>query len=88
MITKDNLPINSTEKEGLRYLMKTIVPLYNVPGRKKMSSLIDEKYNVLSDMIKNKDCKLHNSNNRYLDRNNVNDQFFGCNHSFFTDKNK
>lgn len=54
MIAKDNLPLNSTEKEGLKYLMKTVAPLYQMPSRTKMASLIDEKYDLLSGMFKQK----------------------------------
>lgn len=54
MIPKDNLPLNSTEKEGLKYLMKTVAPLYQMPSRTKMASLIDEKYDLLSGMFKQK----------------------------------
>jgi len=52
MIAKDNLPLNTVEKEGFQYLMKTIVPLYKVPGRKKITTLIEEKYQLLSNMMK------------------------------------
>ncbi|CAH1098703.1 unnamed protein product [Psylliodes chrysocephalus] len=48
MIAKDNLPLNTTEKEGFKYLMKTIAPMYQIPGRKKVASLIEEKYDLLS----------------------------------------
>lgn len=54
MIAKDNLPLNTTEKEGFKYLMKTIAPMYQIPGRKKVASLIEEKYDLLSGMFKQK----------------------------------
>ncbi|KAJ8953371.1 hypothetical protein NQ318_023488 [Aromia moschata] len=32
MVAKDNLPINVTEKEGFKYLIKTVAPTYQLPG--------------------------------------------------------
>lgn len=52
MIAKDNLPFNTVEKEGFQYFMKTTVPLYKVPGRKKITTLIEEKYELLSNVMK------------------------------------
>lgn len=54
MITKDNLPLNTTEKEGFKYLMKIIAPLYQMPGRKKITEIIDQKYDILSSIFKRK----------------------------------
>lgn len=54
MIAKDNLPLNTCEKEGFKYLMKTVAPLYQMPGRKKITDLIDDKYDVLSSIFKKK----------------------------------
>lgn len=54
MIAKDNLPMNSTEKEGFKYVFHTAVPLYKIPGRKAISKLIYEKYDVLSEQVKDK----------------------------------
>lgn len=52
MIAKDNLPLNTTEKEGFQYLMKTIAPLYQAPRRKKITEQIDEKYDLLAGLFK------------------------------------
>ncbi|XP_050296176.1 E3 SUMO-protein ligase ZBED1 isoform X1 [Anthonomus grandis grandis] len=52
MIAKDNLPLNTVEKDGFKYLMKVVVPLYRPPSRHKMSTLIEEKYNFLSEIIR------------------------------------
>lgn len=52
MIAKDNLPFATVEKEGFRNLMRTTVPLYKVSGRKIITILIEEKYTILSAMIK------------------------------------
>jgi hypothetical protein len=48
MIAKDNLPLNTTEHEGFRYLMQNLVPLYKIPGRKMITHLMEEKYKLLS----------------------------------------
>ncbi|CAH0562957.1 unnamed protein product [Brassicogethes aeneus] len=53
-ISKDNLPLNTTDKEGFKHLLKTAAPLYKIPGRKAITNLIDKKYEVLSELIKNK----------------------------------
>ncbi|KAJ8915340.1 hypothetical protein NQ315_008226 [Exocentrus adspersus] len=52
MIAKDNLPLNRVENEGFRYFMGTVAPLYKPPSRKTISNLIDNKYDVLSGIIK------------------------------------
>ncbi|RVE41198.1 hypothetical protein evm_014154 [Chilo suppressalis] len=48
MICKDTLPLNTVEKEGFTYLMKTAVPLYKLPSRQTITQMIDDKYDVLS----------------------------------------
>ncbi|XP_011880238.1 PREDICTED: zinc finger BED domain-containing protein 1-like [Vollenhovia emeryi] len=52
MIAKDNLPLATVEKEGFKTFMKVVAPLYKIPSRKTMTSLIEEKYEFLSSMIK------------------------------------
>ncbi|KAJ8961313.1 hypothetical protein NQ314_005962, partial [Rhamnusium bicolor] len=54
MIAKDNIPLKSTDKEGFKFLMKTIAPLYKMPGRNSVTQLIDTKYEALSLLIKNR----------------------------------
>ncbi|KAL1488133.1 hypothetical protein ABEB36_015091 [Hypothenemus hampei] len=54
MIAKDNLPYQTVEKEGFKFLMKTIIPLYKVPGRKSITQRMEEKYSFLSSCIKQK----------------------------------
>lgn len=54
MIAKDNLPYNTVEKEDFQYLMKTTVPLYKIPGRKTITSLMQQKYELLSNIMKDK----------------------------------
>ncbi|XP_066587665.1 E3 SUMO-protein ligase ZBED1-like [Prorops nasuta] len=50
---KDNLPFSIVEKEGFTLFMESIVPLYKIPKRKTITQLIDEKYELLSNIIKN-----------------------------------
>lgn len=52
MIAKDNLPFQMVENEGFQYLLKTAAPLYKVPGRKSVTSLMEEKYELLSIVMK------------------------------------
>lgn len=47
MICKDTLPLNTVEKEGFTYLMKTAVPLYKLSSRQTITQMIDDKYDVL-----------------------------------------
>lgn len=54
MIAKDNLPLKTVEKEGFKYLMKTTVPLYSLPGRKTITTRMEEKYEYLSRCEKKK----------------------------------
>nr|XP_012227644.1 PREDICTED: uncharacterized protein LOC105675227 [Linepithema humile] len=49
MIAKDNLPFATVEKQGFKTFMKIVAPLYKIPSRKKITSLIEEKYEFLSD---------------------------------------
>lgn len=52
MIAKDNLPFQTVENEGFQYLLKTAAPLYKVPGRKSVTNLMEEKYELLSMVMK------------------------------------
>lgn len=36
MICKDLLPLGCTEKQGMRRFLKTVVPMYRPPSRKKV----------------------------------------------------
>lgn len=54
MIAKDNLPFQTVENEGFQYLLKTVAPLYKLPGRKSITKLMEEKYELLSMIIKEK----------------------------------
>lgn len=81
MIAKDNLPFSTTEKEGFKTFMKIVAPLYKIPGRKKVTTLIEEKYKFLSGMIKESKFLLNiikfMFNNRHLDRHVKHQKFFG-----------
>lgn len=60
MIAKDYLPFSTVEKEGFQTFMKTVAPLYKIPSRKKITSLIEERYEFLSDMIKTRFSNIKN----------------------------
>ncbi|KYQ51989.1 hypothetical protein ALC60_08902, partial [Trachymyrmex zeteki] len=45
MIAKDNLSLNTVEKDGFHHILKLIAPLYKIPARKQITELLDEKYN-------------------------------------------
>lgn len=60
MIAKDNLPLATVEKEGFRTFVKTIAPLYKIPSRKTITSLIEEKYEFLSGLIKTQLSSVNN----------------------------
>ncbi|KYN21735.1 hypothetical protein ALC57_05886, partial [Trachymyrmex cornetzi] len=53
MLAKDNMPFSTVEKEGFYTLMKTLVPLYKIPCRKTITRCLEEKYEILSRLIKN-----------------------------------
>lgn len=46
MIAKDNMPLQTVDNEGFRNLMKTIVPLYSVPGRKSITKKWKKNMNI------------------------------------------
>lgn len=52
MIAKDNMPLSTVEKQGFQTFMKCVSPLYTIPSRKVITSLIEEKYVYLSSLIK------------------------------------
>lgn len=47
-------PLSIVEDEGFRYLLKVVAPLYSVPSRTTITNRIDEKFTVLSTIIKEK----------------------------------
>ncbi|XP_029672945.1 zinc finger BED domain-containing protein 1-like, partial [Formica exsecta] len=60
MIAKDNLPFAIVEKEGFKTFMRIVAPLYKIPSRKKITSLVEEKYEFLSGMIKTQFSNIKN----------------------------
>lgn len=54
MIAKDNQPFQIVEDEGFQHFVKTAIPLYKVPDRKSITRLMEEKYELLSMVIKSK----------------------------------
>ncbi|KAH0557762.1 hypothetical protein KQX54_011529 [Cotesia glomerata] len=54
MIVKDDLPYMATEKQGLRMLLTTICPHYQISSRQKITELIEEKAKVLTMLLKKK----------------------------------
>lgn len=58
MIVKDDMPFSTVEKEGFRTFMRTVSPLYKIPCRTIVTTLIEEKYALLSDMMKTRLSKV------------------------------
>ncbi|XP_011859726.1 PREDICTED: zinc finger BED domain-containing protein 1-like [Vollenhovia emeryi] len=54
MIAVDNAPLSIVENDGFKLLIKTAVPLYNLPSRKTITKLMTMKYEMLK-----KDVKVH-----------------------------
>lgn len=52
MLAKDNMPLNTVEKEGFVAFVKCLASRYPIPSRKTITTLMTEKYNYLSDLIK------------------------------------
>ncbi|XP_011707608.1 PREDICTED: uncharacterized protein LOC105462603 [Wasmannia auropunctata] len=53
MVAKDNMPLNTVEKNGFQYFLKVVAPHYKIPARKQFTELMDNKYEMLSLLIKN-----------------------------------
>lgn len=54
MLAKDKLPFNFVEHEGFKALMQFLVPNYKVPGRTKITDMLDLKYEVLQKIVMTK----------------------------------
>lgn len=52
MIATDNAPLSIIENDGFKLLMKTAVPLYNLPSRKTITRLMAMKYETLKKKVK------------------------------------
>ncbi|XP_066586680.1 E3 SUMO-protein ligase ZBED1-like isoform X2 [Prorops nasuta] len=59
MIAKDNMPFKTVEKEGFKLFMKSIIPLYKIPCRQTIINLMEEKYDLLSNIIKTELSQIH-----------------------------
>ncbi|CAK1547969.1 unnamed protein product [Leptosia nina] len=60
MICRDNQPFSLVENEGFKNLLKVTVPHYKIPSRTSVTRWIDEKYDALSTVMKNKLCCVEN----------------------------
>lgn len=56
MICKDNQPCSLVENEGFKNLLKVTAPHYKIPSRTSVTRWLDEKYDALSTVMKNKLC--------------------------------
>ncbi|XP_072939812.1 E3 SUMO-protein ligase ZBED1-like [Epargyreus clarus] len=54
MICKDNQPFTIVENDGFRNLMKVTAPHYKLPSKTTLTRWVDDKYEALSAMFKNK----------------------------------
>uniref|UniRef100_A0A6P7GZ57 Zinc finger BED domain-containing protein 1-like n=1 Tax=Diabrotica virgifera virgifera TaxID=50390 RepID=A0A6P7GZ57_DIAVI len=51
-ICKDSQPFSVVDNEGFQYLLKVTAPHYKIPSRSTITRWIDDKYDVLSTMLK------------------------------------
>ncbi|XP_057319161.1 zinc finger BED domain-containing protein 6-like [Microplitis mediator] len=51
MICKDNIPLSCVEKNGLQKFVRTVSPLYKLPSRKKVTRLIENRYNTTKEVL-------------------------------------
>lgn len=54
MIAKDNMPLQTTEKEGFKTFLNSVVPLYNPPSRNTIVTAMENKYEILYAFFKDK----------------------------------
>lgn len=52
MICRDSQPISIVDDDGFKYLLKVTAPMYKVPSRRTIDSLIDTKYEYISNLMK------------------------------------
>lgn len=52
MIVKDGLPLSTTEKEGFKEYSKVATPLFKLPSRRKITRMLDDKYEVIGKSYK------------------------------------
>lgn len=54
MIAVDKMPLSTVENVGFWRSAKTVAPLYQVPSRNSIMKLLDAKYNLLKERLKDK----------------------------------
>ncbi|XP_067216729.1 E3 SUMO-protein ligase ZBED1-like isoform X2 [Linepithema humile] len=54
MIAVDKLPLSTVEAKGFKTLMKTTVPLYNIPSRKTITNIMESRYQIMKEQFKKK----------------------------------
>lgn len=52
MVASDNQPLSIVENKGFMKFCKTAVPLYKLPSRRTFTKMMDNKYDVLSEVVK------------------------------------
>lgn len=52
MVATDIQPLNIVENKGFIKFCKTAVPLYKLPSRKTFTKMMDNKYEVVSQVVK------------------------------------
>ncbi|CAG9831251.1 unnamed protein product [Diabrotica balteata] len=55
---KDNQLFSLVDDEGFKHLLKETAPYYNIPSTSTTTWLLDEKYDVLSTLLKSKICSV------------------------------
>lgn len=58
MISKDRLPLSTSEKKGFRLFSKKALSLWTPPSRKTVINMMEDKYHILSEFVKNEIAKL------------------------------
>lgn len=52
MVVKDDMPLNTVEKEGFKYYSKVATPFFKTPCSTSLTSMLDDKYEALSGIFK------------------------------------
>jgi hypothetical protein len=75
------MPLNTTEKEGFQYFCSIATPHFTLPGRSTVTKLMDEKYEVLSTILKSKLGRVEcfSFDHRCVDRQDEYQKIFRCN---------
>jgi len=54
MIVKDNMPLETVEQDGFKLFVKEMCSRYKIPSRRTLTRMLDGKYEILRDRIKQK----------------------------------